>query len=190
MWASPLWEGEYVGVTAGGISCCWDGSLDPRPGSPRFRTLGLPAADRAFIHLQEACQPLTVCVPLNRVGQIFDQRQHLGGNFGFYLGIVQVTPDSQRTHHMDNNGLGIFDQFFPLFRVTLDDLIRVEFVGHGRHAQVGLQAGFVMQQAAGIEANLILAVEGLARRFQPAQDGFLTGGIRVEGQDDAAGETS
>ena len=88
---------------------------------------------------------------------------------------------------MDHDGLGIFDQFFPLIRVTLDDLIGVEVVGHGRHAQVGLQAGFVMQQAAGVEADLILAVESLAGRFQPAQDSLLPGGIRVKSQDDACG---
>ncbi len=89
---------------------------------------------------------------------------------------------------MHHNGLGFGDESFPLFRVTLDDLIGVEFIGHGRHAQVGLQTGFVVQQATRVEANLILAVEGLARRFQPAQDGFLPGSIRVEGEHDAAGE--
>ncbi len=87
---------------------------------------------------------------------------------------------------MDNDGLGIFDQAFPLLRVTLDDLIRVEPIRHGGHAQVSLQTGFVTQQAARIEAQLVGVVETLAGRFQPAQDGFLPGGIRVERQHDAA----
>ena len=45
------------------------------------------------------------------------------------------------------------------------------------------------QQAAGVEADLVLPVQRLARRFQPGEDCLLTGGIRVKGQHDAAGET-
>ena len=90
---------------------------------------------------------------------------------------------------MNDDGLGLLDKLLPLLRVTLDDLVRVEFVRHGCHAQVGLQARLVPQQAARVEADLAFAVEGLAGGIQPAQHGGLTGGVRVEGQHDAAAET-
>ena len=90
---------------------------------------------------------------------------------------------------MNNDRLGIFDQAFPLFRVTLDDFIRVESVRHGGHAQVGLQAGFVTQETARIETQFIGMIETLAGRFQSAQDGFLPSRIRVEREHDPARET-
>ena len=162
------------------------GGLNPWPWPAHFRGSGLRAHQRALIHFQEARQPLAVGVAFDRVWQVFDQRQHLPGNFRFDPGILQVTSGGQRTHYMHDDRLGVFDQAFPLFRVALDDFVRVESIRHGGHAQVGLQTGFVAQQPARIETQFIRVVETLAGRFQPAQDGFLTGRIRVERQHDPA----
>ena len=76
----------------------------------------------------------------------------------------------------------------PFCRVAVDHLVGVHPLGQGRHAQVGLQAGFVAEQSARVEGQLVAVVHGLAGRFQPAQGRLLTGGIGIQGQDDAAGK--
>ena len=101
---------------------------------------------------------------------------------------MQVAVPAQRLHHVLDDRLGGLDQPLPLVRVALHDLIRVEVVGHGGHAQVGLQARLVAEQSARIEAQFALAIHRRARRIQPAQHGFLPGGIRVERQHDLARE--
>ena len=51
-----------------------------------------------------------------------------------------------------------------------------------------MKTGFVMQQTSGIEADLVLAVQGLAGGFQSTQHGLLPGSVRVESQHDPPAE--
>jgi len=52
---------------------------------------------------------------------------------------------------MLDDGLGILDQMCPFIPVAGHDLVRVQAIRKGGHAQVCLQAGFVAEQAARIE---------------------------------------
>ena len=142
----------------------------------------------ALIHLQQARQALAVGIPLHRVGHLADQRQHLGGNGALDLGVVHILPGGQRLHHVDDHRAGVLDDALPLGRVALDHVVGVHVARQGGDADIGLQARFVPQQAAGVENRLLLAIHGLAGNLQAAQGGLIAGRVGVEGQDDAAGE--
>ncbi len=78
-----------------------------------------------FIDPEQPRQLLAVGVPFDRVGHVFDQRQHLGSDLRFLFGVLQIAFGSQRFHHVQHDRAGGVQQVFPVCRIFHEDLIRV-----------------------------------------------------------------
>ena len=159
----------------------------PAPGRVATRN-GDCAHQGTLIHSDQARQALAVSFAFDRIGDILNKRQHLRGDGGLHLGVFQVLPGCQRLHDVNHDRAGFGDHPLPSRRVLGNYLVRVFAGRQGRDADVGLQATFMAQQAAGVEGHLGFTIERLAGNLQSTQGGLIPGGVRIQGQHHTAGE--